>query len=154
MPTGVAIVDFEPAHQPHFRALNHEWILRYFALEEPDHQLLDDPQACILALGGHILMAVYQDQIVGTCALLKEHDGVYELAKMAVAPAAQGRGIGWALGQGILGKARQLGAHRVELLSSSRLAPALALYAKLGFVPAPLGPTPYERGDVRMVLEL
>lgn len=154
MPTGVSIIDFEPTHQPAFRALNHEWISRYFTLEEPDHQMLDDPQGHILAPGGHILMASHEGTLVGTCALVKEHDGVYELAKMAVAPAAQGLGIGWALGQGILCKARQLGAHRVELVSNSQLLPALALYNKLGFRAAPLIPTPYQRGDVRMVLDL
>ena len=154
MPAPVAILDFEPEHQPAFRALNHEWISRYFVLEEPDHQMLDDPQTYILASGGHILMARHEGELVGTCALIKEHDGVYELAKMAVSPKAQGLGIGWALGQSILGKARQLGAHRVELVSSSKLAPALALYKKLGFRPAPPAPTPYVRGDVRMVLEL
>ena len=154
MPTGVSIIDFELVHQPVFRALNHEWISRYFTLEATDHQMLDNPQSYILATGGHILMAQHEGELVGTCALIKEHDGVYELAKMAVAPAAQGLGIGWALGQGILCKARQLGAHRVELVSNSQLVPALALYRKLGFVPAPLLPTPYVRGDVRMVLEL
>jgi GNAT superfamily N-acetyltransferase len=154
MPADVSIIDFEPAHQPAFRALNHEWITRYFALEEPDHQVLDDPQRYILDTGGHIFMAVYKGEIVGTCALIKEHDGVYELAKMAVSPAAQGLGIGWALGQSILCKARQLGAHRVELVSNSALAPALSLYDKLGFRAAPLIPTPYARGDVRMVLDL
>lgn len=154
MSAHVAILDFEPAHQPAFRALNHEWISRYFTLEEPDHLMLDDPETYILASGGHILMAEYQDALVGTCALIKEHDGVYELAKMAVSPAAQGLGIGWALGQSILSKARQLGAHRVELVSNSQLKPALALYDKLGFRPAPLLPTPYARGDVRLVLDL
>lgn len=79
---------------------------------------------------------------------------MYELAKMAVSPAAQGLGIGWSLGQSILCKARQLGAHRVELVSNSRLIPALSLYKKLGFEPAALLPTPYQRGDVRMVLDL
>ncbi|WP_239691995.1 GNAT family N-acetyltransferase [Hymenobacter coccineus] len=73
---------------------------------------------------------------------------------MAVAPAAQGLGIGWALGQAMLQKARQLGAHRVELVSNSTLGPALALYEKLGFQHAPLLPSPYQRGDVRMVLDL
>jgi GNAT superfamily N-acetyltransferase len=154
MPAHIAIIDFEPAHQPTFRAVNQEWISRYFTLEEPDHQMLNDPKTYILDGGGHILMAQYQGVLVGTCALIKEHDGVYELAKMAVAPAAQGLSIGWALGQGILCKARQLGAHRVELVSNSQLAPALALYKKLGFQPAPLVPTPYQRGDVRMALEL
>ncbi|MBD2723387.1 GNAT family N-acetyltransferase [Hymenobacter armeniacus] len=156
MPTGVSIIDFEPAHRPAFEALNHEldyeWITRYFYIEGPDRQPVENPQQYILERGGHILMAVCEGEIVGTCALVKEHDGVFELARLAVAPAAQRRGIGWALGQGMLGKARQLGARRVEVLSISTLLPALKLYDKLGFRPAAL--IPGHPGDVRMVLDL
>ena len=154
MSSELTIIDYEPAHQPAFRALNHEWISHYFALEEVDNQLLDDPEGYILAPGGHILLASYGGELVGTCALINEHDGLYELGKMAVSPRAQGLGIGWALGQAILKKARELGGHRVELLSNSRLVPALALYEKLGFRHVPVPPTPYQRTDVKMVLDL
>ncbi|GAA3938215.1 GNAT family N-acetyltransferase [Hymenobacter algoricola] len=148
------ILDYDPAHQPAFRALNHEWITRFFVMEEPDYQMLDDPQRYILAPGGAIVMAQYDGQLVGTCALLREHAGVFELAKMAVAPAAQGLGIGWALGQAAIVKARELGARQLELLSNSRLTPALALYRKLGFRAVPVPPSPYQRTDVKMVLDL
>ena len=154
MSATISILDYEPAHQPTFRALNHEWISHYFTIEPVDNEMLDDPQGYILNPGGHIFMASHGGELVGTCALIKEHDGVYELAKMAVSPRAQGLGIGWALGQAILGKARELGAHRVELLSNSRLTPALTLYEKLGFRHVPVPPTPYQRTDVKMVLDL
>ena len=89
---------------------------------------------------------------MGTCALINEHGGVYELAKMAVSPRAQG--LGWALGTAVLDKAWELGASRVELLSNSRLTPALKLYQKLGLRHVPVPPTPYQRTDVKMVLDL
>ena len=133
--------------------VNYEWISRYFNVEGPDNQALDYPQRRILDTGGHILMAVREGEIVGTCALVKEHDGVYELAKMAVALRAQRMGIGHALGQSILCKAQQLGARRVEVMLDSSMQPALALYDKLGFRPAPLRPMPYYRGDTCMVLD-
>lgn len=154
MTADLTILDYEPAHQPAFRALNHEWIGYYFTIEPIDNEMLDDPEGYILGPGGHIFMARHSGELVGTCALIKEHDGVYELAKMAVSPRAQGLGIGWALGQAVLGKARELGARRVELLSNSRLAPALALYEKLGFRHVPVPPTPYQRTDIKMVLDL
>lgn len=52
----------------------------------------------ILQRGGHIWLARHGGQVVGTCALLPLAAGAYELAKMAVAPAAQGLGVasGWA----------------------------------------------------------
>lgn len=154
MTPAFTILDYEPAHQPAFRALNHEWISHYFAIEAIDNLMLDDPEGYILAPGGHIFMARLGEELVGTCALIKEHEGVYELAKMAVSPRAQGLGIGWALGQAAISKAHTLGAKRVELLSNSRLTPALALYEKLGFRHVPVPPTPYQRTDVKMVLDL
>ena len=72
---------------------------------------------------------------------------------MAVALRAQRLGIGYALGQSILGKAQQLGARRVAVMLDSAMQPALALYDKLGFRPAPLRPMPYYRGDTCMVLD-
>ena len=154
MPTSLSILDYQPVHQPAFRALNHEWISYYFTLEPIDNEMLDDPQGYILNPGGHIFMASYDGDLVGTCALINEHGGVYELAKMAVSPRAQGLGIGWALGIAVLDKARELGASRVELLSNSRLTPALRLYEKLGFRHVPVPPTLYQRTDVKMVLDL
>ena len=150
MSTSLSILD----HQPAFRALNHEWISHYFTLEPIDNEMLDDPQGYILNPGGHIFMASYDGDLVGTCALINEHGGIYELAKMAVSPRAQGLGIGWALGMAVLDKARELGASRVELLSNSRLTPALKLYDKLGFHHVPVPPTLYQRTDVKMVLDL
>ena len=44
MPTSLSIFDYQPAHQPAFRALNHEWISYYFTLEPIDNEMLDDPQ--------------------------------------------------------------------------------------------------------------
>ncbi|WP_151086324.1 GNAT family N-acetyltransferase [Hymenobacter baengnokdamensis] len=154
MSATLAILNYEPAHQPAFRALNQEWISRYFALEAPDKAMLDDPEGYILAPGGHILMADYAGQLVGTCALIKAHEGVYELAKMAVSPRVQGLGIGRALGEAALQKARQLGTHRVELLSNSQLTPALTLYEKLGFRAVPVPPSPYQRANVKMIIDL
>lgn len=150
----VEILPYLPEHQVAFRDLNVEWITRYFALEDLDRRMLDDPQGYILAPGGYIFMARYQGRLVGTCALIKEPGGVYELAKMAVTPAAQGLGIGGALGRAAIDKARAIGAHELELLSNRKLAPALALYRKLGFEEAPLPPSEYQRADIRMVLPL
>lgn len=148
------IVGYEPKHREHFRALNHEWITRYFALEEADRKALDDPEVYILGRGGFIFMAEYQGAVVGTCALIKNPDDSFELAKMAVTESAQGLGIGYLLGAAAIAKAKAEGAARVELLTNSRLIPAIRLYAKLGFVQVPLSESEYERADVKMVLQL
>lgn len=149
------IVAFAPGHAAAFRDLNRAWIARYFTLEPHDHEMLDAPEAYILAQGGHILMAELNGEPVGTVALLKEAADRYELAKMAVADSVQGLGIGRALGEAAVAQARALGATRLVLESNRRLLPALALYRSLGFEEVPVPPdTPYARADIRMELAL
>jgi GNAT superfamily N-acetyltransferase len=147
-----------PEHRIAFRALNLAWIEAHFVVEERDRHELEDPEGSILATGGHIFMAEVVGpagvEIVGTCALLAAHDGIFELAKMAVHPTARGHGIGRALGTAAISKARRLGARHVELLSNTALGPAIALYRTLGFVEAPLPATDYARANIRMILDL
>ncbi|MBW8684521.1 bifunctional helix-turn-helix transcriptional regulator/GNAT family N-acetyltransferase [Chitinophaga rhizophila] len=149
----VEIVAFNPSYQQAFKALNVEWISTYFRMEEADYKALDNPQGYILDNGGHILVALYEDTPVGVCALIKMNDPEYdyELAKMAVSPAAQGKSIGWLLGNAVLDKARSLGAKNVYLESNTILKPAINLYHKLGFERVIGHSSPYERCNIQMV---
>lgn len=99
-------------------------------------------------------MAQWEGEIVGACALIKVNRRVFELAKMAVSDRAQGKGIGYALGKACIDKAKELGIKKLELLSNTRLQPAISLYTKLGFKEVPLPPTDYERADIKMELHL
>ncbi len=150
----VRIVPYQPKYQQAFKALNEEWITTWFKMEEADHKALDNPQGYILDKGGHILVALYDDEPVGVCALVKMDDPEfdYELAKMAVAPRVQGKSIGWLLGNAIVDKARSLGAAKLYLESNTMLKPAINLYHKLGFRKVAGHPTPYERCNIQMEL--
>jgi DNA-binding MarR family transcriptional regulator len=148
----VAIVEFDSRHQSAFRQLNEEWITKYFRMEESDHKALDHPIEYIIDRGGFIFMALYKDEPVGTCALIRMDDGGYELAKMAVSPAAQGLGIGYLIGKACIEKARAAGAWRVYLESNTMLKPAINLYYKLGFRKTAGPPSPYERSNIQMEL--
>jgi DNA-binding MarR family transcriptional regulator/predicted GNAT family N-acyltransferase len=150
----VIIKDYEPEHQSRFRDLNVEWIEHYFKLEKKDLESLNDPKGFILDKGGHILVAAYKGEIMGVCALLKMDDETYELAKMAVSPAAQGKSIGWLLGKACIEKAKALGAKKLFLESNTRLVPAINLYHKLGFKKIVGKPSPYERSNIQMELVL
>jgi len=150
----VQIVDYEPAYAKDFHDLNEEWITTWFKMEEEDHHALDHPKEHILDGGGHIFIALYKGQAVGTCAIIRMKDGGFELAKMAVSPKAKGKGIGWLLGRACIEKARELGGTRVYLESNTRLKPAINLYHKLGFRKIAGPPSPYERCDIQMELAL
>jgi ribosomal protein S18 acetylase RimI-like enzyme len=152
--SALRIVDYSPAHRVPFRDLNLAWITEHFRVEEADRRALDDPEGHILGYGGRILIAELDGIVVGACALLRNPDGSFELAKMAVDPAARGRHVGRALGEAAIARARRERAPYVELLSNTKLAPAISLYRSLGFVEVPLPPNDYERANIKMILAL
>lgn len=152
----VQVVAYEPKYQKAFKVLNEEWISTYFRMEEADYRTLDNAEAYILDNGGHILVALYEEEPVGVCALLKLADTEYdfELAKMAVSPKAQGKGVGKLLGQAAIEKAKALGASKIYLESNTTLKPAINLYYKLGFQEIAGRTTSYERCNIQMELSL
>lgn len=152
----VKVVEYQPKYQSAFRALNEEWISNYFKMEEADYKALDHPEEYILNQGGKILVALYQDEPLGVCALIKMNDPDYdfEMAKMAVSPKAQGKSIGTLLGKAVIEKALELGASKLYLESNTVLKPAINLYYKLGFEKIVGRPTPYERCNIQMELIL
>jgi Acetyltransferases len=144
------IVAYQPAHQLHFEKLNRYWIEKYFKMEPLDEYVLTHPEEAIIQPGGAILMAEYDTAIAGTVALRKLDGSVYEFTKMAVDPSFRRRGIAQALSYASFCKAKELGATEVVLFSNSILAPAIALYEKLGFRHMVLEKGEYERSDVKM----
>ncbi|WP_306353745.1 GNAT family N-acetyltransferase [Flavobacterium sp. '19STA2R22 D10 B1'] len=150
----VQIVEYIPDYKTVFRELNVEWISAYFKMEQSDYNALDNPEGYILNKGGHILVALYEGEPLGVCALIKMEDDEYdyELAKMAVSPKAQGKNIGFLLGEAIVQKAKSLGASKIYLESNTILKPAINLYHKLGFQKIAGRVTPYERCNIQMEL--
>ena len=149
------IVDFRAELAGAFQALNEAWISRYFTLEAKDVEVLTDPQGRIIDSGGHIFFVMEDGAAIGCCALIALPDGGFEVAKMAVADAFKGRGLGRALMAACVERAKAAGAPRLCLETNSGLGPALGLYRAFGFVQiTPATPSPYARADVIMELRL
>ena len=151
--TGIEIVRFRRELAPAFRQLNLDWIERLFAVEEADREILDDPETSIIAPGGQILFALDAGEAIGTAAMVRVTEGRFELAKMAVAPSHQGRGIGLELGVAAIAFAREAGANSVFLQTNSSLAGAIRLYERMGFRHRP-DPHPSEYARVDFYMEL
>jgi DNA-binding MarR family transcriptional regulator len=151
----VEIVEYQNKYKQYFKSLNYAWISKYFEVEELDEQVLSNPDQ-IIKQGGTILFAKINDQIVGTCALMKIDEDVYELAKMAVDEQYQGRQIGKKLGLAIIERSRELGAEKLILESNKNLVPALSLYKKLGFVSvcSDHHKSMYQRANITMQMSL
>lgn len=150
----VIIHAYDPQYAADYKRLNLDWIEKYFTVEEHDLEQLENPYAYIISKGGFIFFAKYNDEIVGTCALIKTGEQEYELAKMAVAEHVRGKQIGKKIGIAVIEHAKAISAKRIWLESNRILTTALNLYTKLGFSEIPITSTPYARADIRMEIWL
>lgn len=151
--SNVDILDYRPEHQPWFESLNREWIEKYFWMEPIDVAVLQHPEDHIIRTGGNILMIQVDREIAGTAALKFVKPGVYEFTKMAVDKKFRGRGLGRALAEAAIEKAKTFGAHTIILYSNRILENAIMLYRKLGFIELPVDGL-YARSDIKMQLVL
>jgi len=148
----VNIISFSEKYASAFANLNYEWIGHFFAIENTDRKYLDNPQTEIIDKGGIILLAECNNNIIGTIALVKMEEGVYELAKMSVEKEFRGKKIGHLLMEACISTAKELGAAMIVILSNRKLKNAIHLYQKFGFVDVGIPETDYERCDIRMEL--
>jgi putative acetyltransferase len=152
--SGPRVVTYQKEFRAAFAELNREWIEKYFTLEPADREILGDPDGKIIDAGGQVFFVIERGEILGTCAMLRHSADEYEIAKMAVAATARGRGFGDLLMVACIAFAREQEAHRVIIVSNTILEPAIRLYRKHGFVQVPLArDARYERANIRLELE-
>lgn len=150
----IEIIPFQPQYANDFRDLNIAWLKKYFWVEPHDEEVLGKPDQYILSPGGNIFFVKDGEKIIGTVALMKIEDGVFELTKMAVTPDYQGRNIGQKLMEHTLDYARIQGWKTLIIYSNRKLENAIYIYKKYGFKEIPIeGNNPYARGDIKMKLE-
>jgi putative acetyltransferase len=152
--TEITIIPYEDRYHEIFKSLNAEWLERYNLMEPADLAVLNDPRKMILDEGGFIFLAKADEQIIGSAALIKEHGGIYELAKMSVAQEFRSKGISKLLLEKCLDKARELGVKKIILFSNHQLKAALGLYEKYGFQYIPVKDSPFLTADIKMELTL
>ncbi|MGZ3652469.1 MAG: GNAT family N-acetyltransferase [Bdellovibrionota bacterium] len=151
----VRLVRYDPKYRAVFVALNRQWIERYFKVEKNDLEQLERLEETILRVGGEIFFVVEGERALGTCAMVPHGPRSYEIAKMAVADEAKGRGFGDRLMEACVAWALEKAAADITILSNTVLEPAIQLYRKHGFETVKLGPHPdYERCNIEMRLNL
>ena len=149
------IVPFNKDYKPAFEFLNRAWIEEYFVMEEEDLKTLQNPESYVMEKGGEIFFALLNDNVVGTAAMIPTSNGVYELAKMAVAKNLQGLGIGKKLLRRCIDFSIEKNASEIFLITNDVLKPALNLYLSSGFVFNELNDDDrYDRGNTKMNLIL
>ena len=134
-PAGLVIRDFDDSLAGAFHDINEEWITTMFRMEAADRETIEHPRKHIITPGGAILFVEAPGLgVIGTCALRKQAEGVFELTKMAVRPAARGLKAGEFLLEATIAHAHAMGAETLYLLTNTDCAAAIHLYEKNGFV--------------------
>lgn len=144
---------FRKEWRDHFQRINAEWLERYWTIEDIDRRVLTQPEKLILDPGGAIFFALIDGEVIGTCALLQESPGVYELTKMGVETGWRGVGAGRLLIDAAIAEFHKRRGKTLFLESNAKLNAALTLYESAGFVhqPAPRPGSHYQRSDVYMI---
>lgn len=151
----IKIVSYQPQFAGDFKELNIAWLKKYFWVEAHDEEVLGKPQQYILDPGGNIFFVLDSDRVIGTVALMKMEEGVYELTKMAITPSYQGKSLGQKLMEHTLQYAKSKGWDALIIYSNRKLENAIYIYKKYGFEEIPIEENnPYARGDIKMKLKL
>lgn len=156
-PEMIEIISFDRNNSKHkiaFLTLNSEWLEKYFKLEEIDKLILSNPED-IIAKGGQILFATFNNELIGTISLIKSEDNEFELCKLAVTEAYKGLKIGQKLTDSLIDYSKKIGIKKLYLASNTKLNPAITLYRKIGFIDSKEDRhSGFERGNITMELNL
>lgn len=141
-------------HYKDFIALNEQWISEYFTIEAADKALAANPGS-VVEKGGYIISLEKSGDVIGVCALFKQDDGCYELARLAVDEAYREQGYGDRLVKEAFNILKANNVKSVNLMSNTRLKAALSLYKKHGFEVLFEGVHPvYSRTNITMEKKL
>jgi N-acetylglutamate synthase-like GNAT family acetyltransferase len=127
-------ISFTPPLAKHFKAINEQWISEMFQMEALDTDILQYPQQRVIEPGGHIWFAQHASLgVIGTCAIVKKAEGVFELTKMGVLQQARGLKAGERLLRHVLAESEKMSIKCLFLLTNIKCAAAIHLYEKNGF---------------------
>ena len=150
------IVEFDAAYAADFKRLNLIWLERYFRVEPIDLEVLSGPEETIIKPGGMVFFALLNGAVVGTCALIKHTEGLFELSKMAVADTQQGKGIGTRLLSHVIAWDRSRSIRKLFVETNTVLERAVRLYQRVGFreTACESSDAHYDRTNLKLELKL
>ena len=127
------IISYDPKYKQAFYEITMAWLAKDFTVEPQHTDMLLNPERVLLEQGGDVFFALEENRAVGTVAIKSHGNGVYELTKLGVDPAAKGGGHGRKLCERVIEFFLEKKGNRLFLESHSILTAAIALYKKLGF---------------------
>lgn len=152
----ISFKNFKTEYSSKFYDLNIEWLEKFFCVEDYDKEVLSKPEKYIIKKGGIILFAEFNNDIVGTVALMPTNNKyTFELTKMAVNPNYRNNKIGQKLLEKIISIAKKMSLKKIILYSNKKLKNAIHLYLKYNFTEIALEDNcPYVRANIKMELSI
>jgi len=155
MKPSLKIISFEEIYAKAFYLLNIEWLETFFYVENFDKEVLSNPKKYIIEKGGYIFFLMENTEVIGTVALMKKKEKVYELTKMAIIPKKRGEKMGQYLMEHCIDFAQNMRLNKLILYSNTLLENAIHIYKKKGFKEIPVEKNcPYKRSNIKMELLL
>ncbi|MDB2658641.1 MAG: GNAT family N-acetyltransferase [Flavobacteriaceae bacterium] len=155
MKSQLKIISFEEIYAKTFYQLNIEWLEAFFFVEDFDREVLSNPKKYIIEKGGYIFFLLENTEIIGTIALMKKKEMIYELTKMAIVPEKRGKKMGQYLMDYCIEFAKNKNLIKLVLYSNTLLENAIHIYLKKGFKKIPVEKNcPYKRSNIKMELLL
>ena len=155
MTSSLKIISFEEIYSKAFYQLNIEWLETFFYVENFDREVLSNPIKYIIEKGGYIFFLLENTKVIGTVALMKKKEKVYELTKMAIIPEKRGNKMGQYLMEYCIDFAKNKKLNKLILYSNTLLKNAIHIYIKKGFKEIPVEKNcPYKRSNIKMELLL
>ena len=152
--SNVTIVSFDEEYSSIFYELNKLWIEESWLLEESDKFDLLNPKESIIDKGGEIFFALIDGNVIGTVAMIRSADRIYELAKMTVDINYRGNGVANKLMDQCLDYAINNNAQQIYLITNDTMVIAMNLYDKNGFKEVKQDTDKYLIVNDKMVLNL
>jgi predicted GNAT family N-acyltransferase len=149
------IIPFSNELSEDFRDLNLAWLETYFDIEPHDLDLLNNCEKEIIDKVGFIFFYKENGKILGTFALIKITDNIFEIGKAAISQDARGKGIGQELMQFCIKFSKSKNWKKLIMYSNTKLENSIYICEKYGFVEIPIEKNnPYSRSNIKMELIL
>lgn len=148
----VTIEKWQDKYHEDFISLSIDWLEKYVSVEPIDLEILNNPEKHIFSCGGEVFFARFDNETVGTVAMIPCENKTYELAKLTVSEKYRGLRIGQLLMEHSINFAKSQGAKKIILFTADVLVPAVKLYRRLGFTEVALTDKKYQEADMCMEL--
>jgi putative acetyltransferase len=142
------IVPFKPAYQAEAKNLILAGLVEHWGTLDPTKNPdLDDISSSYA--NGQVLVAIHDEEVIGTGAIVPKDNKTAEIVRMSVATNMRRKGIGKVILNQLCDYARSIGCRRVVLETTDSWHEVIAFYKRYGFQI-----THYLDGDVYFALDL